>query len=314
MLDSIFDRLTRLLSVSLRGYTSDTVDVTIDSKNSMRFGDFMERVPSSSMFAIFSAEQWESYGLIVIDSALSYALVDVILGGQNGSKVSAKVPENRPHTQIEKDLIEKILNVTLQDFSEAFSQVCEIDFKLERMEISSSFAGIARHSNAAIITRYHIDLSPERRGNLDIVFPYSSLDSVQGKLSQQFMGESFGKDTIWEDHLVSKIKATDIIVDAIFKEKDFPLGEIMNLKKGSTLVFPHTAGTPFRVRLQCDNTPLFEGEMGKDGSQMAVKVTERLIPPEDALLSSDDFSSIGLAPGDDPSMKNTVPPSSNNPS
>ena len=39
MLEIIFDRLVRILSTSLRNFTSDNVEVSIDSVASQRFGD-----------------------------------------------------------------------------------------------------------------------------------------------------------------------------------------------------------------------------------------------------------------------------------
>jgi flagellar motor switch protein FliM len=42
MLEVICDRLVRMLSTSLRNFTSDSVEVTLDSISATRFGDYLK--------------------------------------------------------------------------------------------------------------------------------------------------------------------------------------------------------------------------------------------------------------------------------
>ncbi len=53
MLEIVFDRLVRLLSTTLRNFTSDNVEVSIDSIASLRFGDYLDSVPLPAMLAVF---------------------------------------------------------------------------------------------------------------------------------------------------------------------------------------------------------------------------------------------------------------------
>src|SRR3546814_1007682 len=43
MLEVVFDRLVRMMSTSLRNFTSDNVEVSLDNITSARFGDHMNR-------------------------------------------------------------------------------------------------------------------------------------------------------------------------------------------------------------------------------------------------------------------------------
>lgn len=278
MLEIIFDRLVRLLSTTLRSFTNDNVEITIEDIRSIRFGDYMSTSPSSTLFAVFKATQWENYGLVAIDPSLSYSIIDILMGGQRGHGHTGT--ETRPHTAIERALIEKMVTLTLNDLSSAFSPVCAIDFVFERLEVSSRFAAIARASNAVVATKLHIDME-DRNGSMVLVIPYATLEPVRDQLSQQFMGEHFGRDSIWEDHLISEILETDAQVSAILEEKVVPLSCLLNLKPGSQIAFPHTNGTPFHVKIQCGQTPLFEGRLGRLRDKTAVKIERRLVPPAD---------------------------------
>ena len=81
MLEIVFDRLVRLMTTSLRNFTSDNVEVSLDQITSIRFGDYLNSIPLPAMLGVFKAEEWDNYGLLMVDSSLTYSIVDVLLGG-----------------------------------------------------------------------------------------------------------------------------------------------------------------------------------------------------------------------------------------
>ncbi len=56
MLEVVFDRLVRMMSTSLRNFTSDNVEVSLDQITSVRFGDYLNSIPLPAMLAVFKAE------------------------------------------------------------------------------------------------------------------------------------------------------------------------------------------------------------------------------------------------------------------
>ena len=154
MLEIVFDRLMRILSTSLRNFTSDNVDVSIDSIVSLRFGDYLNSVPLPAMLAVFKVEQWDNYGLLVVDSSLIYSVVDVLLGGRRGT--AAMRIEGRPYTTIERVLVERLIMLVLQDLSDAFSPLSPATFRFERLEVNPRFAAVSRLSNACILSIWKI--------------------------------------------------------------------------------------------------------------------------------------------------------------
>ena len=49
MLEVVFDRLVRMMSTSLRNFTSDNVEVSLDQITSVRFGDYLNSIPLPAM-------------------------------------------------------------------------------------------------------------------------------------------------------------------------------------------------------------------------------------------------------------------------
>ena len=191
MLEIVFDRLVRIMSTSLRNFTSDNVEVGIDNILSLRFGDYLNSIPLPAMLAVFKAEEWDNYGLMVVDSAMIYSIVDVLLGGRRGT--AAMRIEGRPYTTIERTLVERLIHVVLADLSASFDPLCPVTFRFERLEVNPRFATISRLSNAAVLARLRIDME-DRGGRMELLLPYATLEPVRELLLQQFMGEKFGRD------------------------------------------------------------------------------------------------------------------------
>jgi flagellar motor switch protein FliM len=271
MLEIVFDRLVRIMSTSLRNFTSDNVEVGIDNIISLRFGDYLNSIPLPAMLAVFKAEEWDNQGLMVIDSAMIYSIVDVLLGGRRGT--AAMRIEGRPYTTIERTLVERLIQVVLTDLSTSFDPLCPVTFRFERLEVNPRFATISRLSNAAILARLRIDME-DRGGRVELLLPYATLEPVRELLLQQFMGEKFGRDSIWETHLAEQLWNTEVELSVVLDEHTMRLSEVIALRPGQQLLLNTVAGGVVTVR--CGSIALFEGRVGQKNSHVAVKIETEL--------------------------------------
>jgi flagellar motor switch protein FliM len=272
MLEIVFDRLVRIMSTSLRNFTSDNVEVSIDNILSLRFGDYLNSIPLPAMLAVFKAEEWDNYGLMVVDSAMIYSIVDVLLGGRRGT--AAMRIEGRPYTTIERTLVERLIAVVLADLSASFDPLCPVTFRFERLEVNPRFATINRLSNAAVLARLRVDME-DRGGRMELLLPYATLEPVREFLLQQFMGEKFGRDSIWETHLAEELWNTDVDLDVLLDEQVMRLSDVMAFEPGTRIVLNAAPNAP--VQLRCGAVSLFEGRLGRRKGRMAVRI-ERELP------------------------------------
>ncbi|MCH7864900.1 MAG: flagellar motor switch protein FliM, partial [Proteobacteria bacterium] len=270
MLEVVFDRLVRLMSTSLRNFTSDNVEVSLDNIASIRFGDYLNSIPLPAMLSVFKAEEWDNFGLITVDSSLIYSIVDVLLGGRRGT--AAMRIEGRPYTTIERSLVERMVHVMLGDLSAAFEPLSPVTFRFDRLETNPRFATISRPSNAAIVTRLRIDME-DRGGRLELLLPYATLEPVRELLLQMFMGEKFGRDSIWETHLAEELWMTEVDLEAVIDEQTMRLSDVFDLKIGSLIMFSATPDS--LVSLRCGNVPMYTGKMGRKGNQIAIRIEDR---------------------------------------
>jgi flagellar motor switch protein FliM len=275
MLEIVFDRLVRLATTSLRNFTSDNVEVSMDSISSVRFGDYLNSIPLPAILSVIKAEEWDNFGLLTVDSNLIYSMIDVLLGGRRvGGNIRV---EGRPYTTIEMALARRMIEVILDDTHKAFEPLTPVHFKVERLETNPRFAAISRPANAAILIELRIEMD-DRGGKIEILLPYATIEPIREQLLQMYMGEKFGRDPIWEGHLATEIYAADVELEAVLHEVDLPLSRVLSMQPGDTIMFDRAPSDP--VRLRCGDVELTEAIMGHIGNNVSVRVARPLNPPK----------------------------------
>ncbi len=273
MLEVVYDRLTRSLATSLRNLVNENVEIAMESINNQRFGEYLDAIRPPCIIAIFKAEEWDNFGMIMLDGNLVFGIVDLLLGGKRGGAAPMRV-DGRTFTVIEQSLIQKMVQVVLNDLSVAFDPISAVHMNFDRLETTARFAPIARPNNAANVAKFTLEMD-DRGGKMDIVLPFATLEPVRELLLQMFMGEKFGRDSIWETHLAQELWHTDLVLDAVLDERKVPLGEVLNWEVGS--FYKLDANVDSMVQIRSGGIPIFTGELGRRSDFLAVKLRKRIV-------------------------------------
>lgn len=266
MLDVVFDRLVRLLNTSFRNLTSGTVEVTVQQIASVRFGDYLSGIPLPSLIAVVRAEEWDNHCLLTVDSELIYSIVDILLGGRRSDPAPI---DGRPYTVIERALAERLIRTVLKDLGTAFSPLSAVGFACERVETTPQFAVITRSNNACISARFQVALDG-RGGCVSLLIPYATLEPIRDLLLQMFMGEKFGRDSMWETHLKNELRRTSVDLSAVLGQAQVSLTDLLAWKEGTQLVLDMRPDA--QALLTCGHVPMFVGEMGQRNGNIAIRI------------------------------------------
>lgn len=269
MLEVVFDRLVRMLASSLRNFTSDTVEVSLISITSLRFDDYLNSIPLPALLVVFRAVEWESFGILTVDSSLIYSTVDVLLGGRRSAR-PIRI-EGRPYTTIEQDIVKQMAEIILADLSTAFDPISPVTYQFERLETTPRFATITRPNNPALLVRLRVDME-DRGGGIEILFPHTTLEPIRELLLQMFMGEKFGQDVMWEKHFTKEVRQTAVELEVVLEDREIALGDVLQFKVGSTLLLDRSPDD--EVIVKCGGVQVTTGKAGKIGENIAVSLSE----------------------------------------
>jgi len=117
----------------------------------------------------------------------------------------------------------------------------------------------------------------DRGGRIEILIPYATLEPIRELLLQMFMGEKFGRDSIWENHLTQELYQTDVALQAILGERVMNLRDLLEWTKGTQVVF--NTFIDDELELRCGDVPMFRGPVGQKQGSIAVQI-DKYIPPE----------------------------------
>lgn len=271
MLEAVVDRLRSALVESLRALTGGPVDLATEEIGARRFGAYLASLERPVPIAVFRAVEWEGHGLLTVERALAFALVDILLGGRRAGAAPARGA--RALTAIETALVERFLRSVLADLARAFAPVDAVRFELERIENDPRFAAIARPGSGCVLLRLSV-LLDGRSGGLGILLPHATLEPVRARLAEAFPGERFGRDPIWERHLENRILAASLELEAVLDGANVGLRRLLDLRPGAVL--PLGVRPDSSVVLRCGGVPLLLGKLGRVGDRVSVRIEERI--------------------------------------
>jgi len=267
MLDIVLDRYVRTLNTTMRNFTSENVDISIDNIYTQRFGDFINQIQGPVMLGIVRSAPWRNIALISIDSPLIYAVVDVLLGGRHHNDAGGL--EGRAFTTIERRMIRRMIEALLPDLNTAFATIGEPAFQLDRIEINPRFARVLRPDTPTVVAamRFYME---DRGGKITMAFPVPLFQSVRERLGQTFIGDGTEDDRDWASLLGQQTLTTRVNVQVILDTLSATLGDVLAWKPG--LQIPLEASTRTPVEIHASKIMIGHGELGHSGGMLAVRM------------------------------------------
>ena len=272
LLESTFEKMVRSLSTRLRNFTSENIEVFLESTNSMRYEEYMNSVPLPAVFSIFQASEWGGLGLITIDTNLAYSVIDALLGG---GKVSTDYNvAGRDFTAIEQNLIRELSEILIEELNKAINTITNVTIRFDTLETNPKFVSIARPASPCIIFSIRIYLN-DKSGNAIVLLPYSTLESVKSIFTQIFTTDTIDSDISWEVYLGKDMQETNVLLEAVLGKTQLNLNQIANLEKGKIIVLDTKLDK--KIKVKCEEIDILESEIGSRDEKMAVKILHNQI-------------------------------------
>ncbi len=230
-MEAINDVFLRSIRPSIAGTLRRILDITAVPMELERFGAFVRTLPVPSSLQIFKMDPFRGHALFVIEPKLVFAFVESFLGGTGARNVRI---EGRDFTGIEQKLIERIVNLLLNDLQKAWHSLCPIKVHHVRSEINPQFAKICEPEEVVIINRYEVDMD-KAVGSITSCIPLSNLESVKQKLMTAFTKDQSEEDMILKQILTENIKNIPVDIKVNLGQTTLAAGDILSLEKGDII-------------------------------------------------------------------------------
>src|SRR5690606_35303763 len=108
MMDLINDRFTRSFRVSLSSVLRKTTSVNVINREMSKFGELLTTLPIPTCICVIRLNELRGPALIIIESKLSYAIIDSFFGGRD--RPFTKV-DGKEFTKIELTFMKRIMDI-----------------------------------------------------------------------------------------------------------------------------------------------------------------------------------------------------------
>ena len=231
VLEIVNDRFARLCTNALSNTVRKRVELSPISIDMTKFGDFMRSLPVPTSINIFKMDPLRGNALMVVDSRLVFALVENLFGG-TGSQPKI---EGREFTRIEQAVVNRIIEIALENMEESWRPVHDVKLELVRSEINPQFAGIVPPSDVVIIISFEIELESSL-GSMTICLPYATIEPIRNKLLASFQTERLEVDHAWINRLKERLLETQVELKVHFGETTITANQLLRMQVGDVIV------------------------------------------------------------------------------
>lgn len=271
-LELVNERFARHLRISLFNMMRRTAEVSINGVKMIKFSEYIHSlfVPTSLNMVRF--KPLKGTALITLEAKLVFILVENFFGGEG--KRHSKI-EGREFTPTERRIIQMLLLIIFEDYTEAWGPVMSVEFEYLDSEVNPAMANIVSPTEVIVISSFRIELDGGG-GDFHVAMPYSMLEPIRELLDAGVQSDKGDTDMRWSKALRDEIMDVKVGITAKLLETQITLRQLKSMKAGDII----PVELPESLLVMIEDLPTFHAKLGRTKEKIALKITERLKRPE----------------------------------
>lgn len=267
-LEMINERFARLFRISLFNMLRRSPEIAVGGVQMLKFSEYIHSLFVPTSLNLVRIHPMRGTALFVFDPKLVFIVVDNFFGGDG--RYHAKI-EGREFTPTEQRVIQIMLGLCFNNFTEAWQPVYPVQYEFAHAEVNPQFANIVSPTEVVVVTTFHIELEGGG-GDLHVTMPYAMLEPIRDILDAGVQADRQDIDDRWTLALRDEVKGAEVDVYTVMTEATLSLRELREMKAGDVIPIE----LPDSVVLKTDGIPLFRGKLGVHNGNYAVKVTGKV--------------------------------------
>jgi flagellar motor switch protein FliM len=267
-LEALHEGFGRNFGAALSGYLRTIVEVSVAHIEQLTYSEFIHSLPNPTSFNLLKAEQLDGQMCLEISPLIIYPIIDRLLGGSNADLF---IPQ-RPLTQIEQRLVQRITDRATHFLSEAWSNLTPVTFAMHDFESNPQLVQIVPPNETVVVVGFELKMG-NRSGTMSLCIPYNVIEPIMGMLAAQNWF-SYQRKGGLDDHLrklTSSVQTAPVDLRAILAQTTISVDELMSLQVGDVITTDKESTRD--VLIQVEGKRKFLGQVGKFRGSRAVRIT-----------------------------------------
>ena len=271
-LEALHEGFGRNFGASLSGFLRTIVEVGVAHLEQLTYSEFIHSLPNPTCFNLLKSEQLDGQICLEISPLIIYPIIDRLLGGSNADLF---IPQ-RPLTQIEQRLVERITERATTYLSEAWSAVTPVKFSCDDFESNPQLVQIVPPNETVVVIGFELKMG-NRTGTMSLCVPYTVIEPIMSQLTAQtwFNYQKKGANEVAVKRLNKHLSSAPVEMRAILGQTTIRMSELLSLQVGDVITTSKAVDQD--LTLEVEGRAKFNGRIGKFRSKKALRITQ-LIP------------------------------------
>jgi len=258
----------RGMSTQLGTLLRAPVDVDVESVEETSYAEFLAMLAEPASLALLHLDPLPGRGLLHLDPAMAFAMIDRLLGGQGVS-----LPAPREFTDLEKSLVGRIVERVSQSLAQALSGIVALEPDLEMIIGGTLFSQVASPEDRIVAVCYRVTVS-EKPGRCLLGIPTASLDSLLAKLSAQpwLSTDRPANGGAQRDNIRQTLDRTELDLTVDLGSAGVTVRDLLDLQTGDMVWLDSRVGDSLGVRV--GPVVRFRGQPGQVGRRLGIRITD----------------------------------------
>jgi len=270
---SLHESIARNFGAVVSGMLRTMIEVKLLSVDQMTYSEFVFSLDNPSCFNILTPLPLEGNWILDIAPALSYAVIDRMLGGD--AEPGALI--RRPLTEIENRLVGRMVTAFLVQLHDAWRNVVTLDIDVDRVESNPQLVQIVPPNEVVILVCFEVTLG-KNRGMINLCIPFNTVERFNSQLSNNgWVGYGKTKPTEATRQTISEnvdVAAVDLVVT--LARSKIRTADLLDLNVGDVITTEQDVSSALELSVQ--GVPKFTARPGAFRGKKAVRI-EGLINP-----------------------------------
>ena len=178
-LDSVsmlHEAFARSLTHSMGAYLRTGFQVAMVSAEHLTYREFLGGIPEVTYLASCKLAPFSARGLIQLDLAIAFPLIDVLLGGEGTGK-----PPTREITEIEEQILETVMRIICRELQTAW-QALALEFQFEQRQQPGQVQQLLPAEERILCLSFEVIIK-DCRGTMSLAVPAVISSALLRKLS-----------------------------------------------------------------------------------------------------------------------------------
>jgi flagellar motor switch protein FliM len=267
-LEALHEGFGRNLGAALSGYLRTIIEVSVAHIEQLTYSEFIHSLPNPTCFNLLKAEQLEGQLCLEISPLIIYPIIDRLLGGSNADLF---IPQ-RPLTQIEQRLVQRITDRATQHLSEAWSNLTPVKFTVEEFESNPQLVQIVPPNETVVVIGFELKMG-NRAGTMSLCIPYNVIEPIMGVLAAQNWF-SYQRKGGQEDHLrklTRNLNNAPVEMRCFLAKTTITMSDLMNLQVGDLITTEKPSIND--ASIEVEGRLKFLGAFGQFRGKRSIRVT-----------------------------------------